>query len=347
MPWMAAATGQGLSRFAGKVERPVIVGGCPRSGTTLLRSMLHSHPEMAMPRETRFVIEAWQRRRTFGDLREEANRRRLAAWIFDRQQTLHRRFGLDHDLAVERLVAAPPTLGSILATPFLLYSEKHGKPRWGDKRPKYASRMVVVWDLFPDAQFVHIVRDPRACVASMRKLGWFDGKVAPAIEMWEHSINTVAAWRTRLAPDQLLEVTYEDLIAEPGRALTRIAGFSRLAADSGAVEQMLRYHERKEVRSERYHANLAGPPDPGRVSGWRTVLDQDEIALVERATGPLMATFGYEPVAEGVTPPAGLRRSLWAERRRRQAARLELSLRDRARRILTSKQPLAAVTAER
>jgi hypothetical protein len=165
--------------------------------------------------------------------------------------------------------------------------------------------------------------------------------------MWEHSINAVAGWRARLAPDQLLEVAYEDLIAEPDRILTRIAGFSRLAADSDAVEQMLRYHERKEIRSERYHANLAGPPDPARVSGWRAVLDVDEIALIERATGPLMATFGYEPVAEGVTPPAGLRRSLWAERRRRQAARLERSLRDRARQLASNGQPLAAVTAER
>jgi hypothetical protein len=347
MPWMAAMTGVGPSRFVEKVDRPLIVGGCPRSGTTLLRSMLHSHPEMAMPRETRFVIEAWQRRRAFGDLREAANRRRLAAWIFDRPQSLHRRFGLDHDLAVEQLVAAPPTLGSILATPFLLYSEKHGKPRWGDKRPKYASRMVVVWDLFPAAQFVHIVRDPRACVASMRKLGWFEGRIAPAIEMWEHSINTVAAWRARLAPDQLLEVAYEDLVTEPDRVLARLAAFSRLAADGDAVGRMLRYHERKEVRSERYHANLASPPDPTRASSWTTVLDPDEIALVERATGPLMATFGYEPVAEGVTPSAGLRRSLWVERRRRQAARLELSLRDRARKLLSNGQPLAAVTAER
>jgi hypothetical protein len=344
---MTTATDVRLSRFGEKVERPVIVGGCPRSGTTLLRSMLHSHSEMAMPRETRFVIEAWQRRRAFGDMRQAENRRRLAAWIFDQPQTLHRRFGLDRDFAVERLVAAPPTLGSVLATPFLLYSEKHGKPRWGDKRPKYASRMTAVWDLFPDAQFVNVVRDPRACVASMRKLGWFDGRIAPALEMWEHSITTVAAWASRLASDQILEVAYEDLVTEPDVVLARIARFSRLAADSEAIQQMLRYHERKEVRSERYHSNLASPPDPARVSGWHTVLEPDEIALIEHAVGPRMAELGYEAVAGGSTPPADLRRSLWAERRRRQAARLKLSLLDRARKLGSNGQPLAAVTTER
>jgi hypothetical protein len=60
-----------------------------------------------------------------------------------------------------------------------------------------------------------------------------------------------------------------------------------------------------------------------------------------------MAELGYEAVAGGSTPPADLRRSLWAERRRRQAARLKLSLLDRARKLGSNGQPLAAVTTER
>ena len=41
-----------LSRYAQERDRPVIVGACPRSGTTLLRTMLNSHPEIGVPRET-------------------------------------------------------------------------------------------------------------------------------------------------------------------------------------------------------------------------------------------------------------------------------------------------------
>src|SRR6187551_3800317 len=98
-----------LSEFAALPDRPVMIGGCPRSGTTLLRTMLHAHPELAIPRETRFVLESWGRRRKFGDLREEANRRRLARWIFMREKTDANRLGLDPEAAVERLVAAAPT----------------------------------------------------------------------------------------------------------------------------------------------------------------------------------------------------------------------------------------------
>jgi hypothetical protein len=350
---------QTLSRFAGQPGRPVIVGGSPRSGTTLLRTMLNSHPELAMPRETRFVIEAWEARTRFGDLREAASRRRLAHWIFECEDSsrssparsfragrgspgLARRFGLDRETAIGRLVAAPPTLGSVLATCFVLYAERHEKPRWGDKRPKYAAQMAAVWDLFPNAHFINVIRDPRSCVASMRRLGWYGHNIVPAVELWERSVKTVDSWRRRLAKDQLLDVRFEDLLADPADTLTELTSFAGLAADGGAVEQMLRYHERREVRSERYHANLSRPPDPSRVDAWRDELDVKEIAFVEDAAASLMRRQGYEPVADGVSPPAQLVRELRARRRRSAAGRWKLAWKDRVRKRVTHRHPLAA-----
>ena len=331
-----------VSRFAGQPDRPVIIGACPRSGTTLLRTMLHCHPELAIPRETRFVLEAWKRRKEFGDLREAANRRRLARWIFKREKSQGRRLGLDPSEAIQRVAAAPPTLGSLLATCFLLYAEKHGKPRWGDKRPKYAARMTAVWDLFPNAHFINVVRDPRACVASMRRLGWYDGRIAPAVELWERSIATVGSWRPKLASDQLLDVRFEDLVAGPVPTLTRVAEFVGVSGDEGTIEQMLRYHEREESRSERYHANVSRPLDPARLSAWADVLDAAEVAFVEEATGPTMRRFGYEPVSDGVSPPANLLRDLRARRMRQTAAGWALATTDRVQKLVTHRHPLAA-----
>jgi hypothetical protein len=62
--------GERLSTFVGQPDRPLIIGGRPRSGTTLLRTMLQTGPEVAIPRETRFVLEAQRERRRFGDLRD-------------------------------------------------------------------------------------------------------------------------------------------------------------------------------------------------------------------------------------------------------------------------------------
>jgi sulfotransferase family protein len=302
--------------------------------------MLNSHPELAMPRETRFVLESWQRRSRFGDLRELDNRRRLAHWIFRRNGSRYRRLRLDPDEAVERLEAAPPTLGSMLATCFILYAEKDDKPRWGDKRPTYAARMAAIWRLFPNAHFINVVRDPRGCVASMRKLGWYEGQVAPAVELWERSLATVNEWRAQLSPDQLLEVKYEELVADPEPTLGRIAAWAGLPHDAGSVEQMLRYYEREERRSQRYHSNVSRPPDPTRATEWTKVLEPGEVAFVEQATRPLMEQYGYEPIANATDAPAGLRRQLRKRRRRQGLTERKLVLTDWIQKV-TYPRPLA------
>jgi hypothetical protein len=304
--------------------------------------MFHAHPELAIPRETRFVLESWTRRRRFGDLADPANRLRLAEWIFVRGKTDANRLGLDPEEAVDRLVGAPPTLGSLLAECFVMFAEKHGKPRWGDKRPLYAARIAAIFDLFPSAHFVHVVRDPRACIASLRKLNWYEGSIVPSVELWERSVKAVDAMRPRLAADQLLDIRYEELVLAPEGTLEDVARFVGAATDEGALEQMMRYHEVKEKRSRRYHSNLERPLDASRVSGWKESLSREEIAFVEEATAPLMERWGYERIAGDAAAPAELLEQLDAKRKQQAAARRRLLWRDRLRKYVTHRHPVAA-----
>src|SRR3954469_5670339 len=91
-------------------DRPIIVVGCPRSGTTMLQLMLHAHPRIAIPPETRFMLAAYRERRDFGDLGVADNRRALARWIVDRRETRFRDLGLDAGAVVEHIAAGPGTL---------------------------------------------------------------------------------------------------------------------------------------------------------------------------------------------------------------------------------------------
>src|SRR5215471_17881514 len=95
-------------------DRPIFVLGCPRSGTTLLQLMLHAHPRIAIPPETRFVLTSYQARNSFGDLRDAASRRALASSIVGERSTLFYDLGLDADDVLDEIVAGPPTLGSAL-----------------------------------------------------------------------------------------------------------------------------------------------------------------------------------------------------------------------------------------
>ncbi|MQA87837.1 MAG: hypothetical protein GEV03_25240 [Streptosporangiales bacterium] len=133
----------------------------------------------------------------------------------------------------------------------------HGKPRWGDKRPMYDQHLDAIFAMFPDAQFVHLVRDPRATVASVRRVGWSGGDVVAPTELWGRSLRAVDAWRGRLAPDQLLEIRYEDLVMEPRATMERVCGFLGLAAEG--IDNMLAFHEHGDIPQNRHHWQVSRP----------------------------------------------------------------------------------------
>jgi len=110
-------------------DRPIFILGCPRSGTTLLQLMLHAHPRIAIPPETRFVLTSYEARNTFGDLRREPSRAALANSIVRERQTLFYDLGLDADEIFAEIMAGPPTLGSAIGIVFGAYARRFGKPR--------------------------------------------------------------------------------------------------------------------------------------------------------------------------------------------------------------------------
>lgn len=330
-----------LSPYAGEPDRPVFVGACPRSGTTLLRAMLNHHPELAIPRESRFVLEAWRRRTDFGDLRERRNRRQLARWIFRRKTARPGRFGVRPRKGVRRLVAAPPTIGSVLGTCFALYAENQRKPRWGDKRPLYIRHLDAVFAMFPDAQFLTMVRDPRAIVASIRKLGWYD--VPTSIAIWQAAIAATERWKQRLAPDQLLQIRYEDLVDDPEVVLGRVTQF--LGLDPAGIGSMLSFHTETDVPQNKYHWRVSQPVTTDAIRSWEKSLNPEEVALVEYATAGAMARLGYEPVAEGIHVPASLKRAYHRARWDRTVKRYRWEIGELYRRTIYRAPVAARLTA--
>lgn len=330
------------SPYAGMPDRPVFVGACPRSGTTLLRTMLNTHPDLAVPRETRYLVSIWENRGRWTNLSERKRRTRLAKVIYGSEWTLADRLRTTQEVAVERFAAAPPTLGSLLGTTLALYAEATGKKRWGDKRPMYARYLDAIFGMFPDTQFVNVVRDPRASVASMRKLGWFNGEIAPAVELWERSVQAVVPWREVLAADQYLDIRYEDLVHDPDALLYRITEFLGLATDS--VPQMLRYYERNDETAEKYHWRLNQPVTTDTLRAWESVLDPDEVALIEWVSGERMDALGYERTAGSRKPPNALRGAYRRYHRRVMLRRRKIELTELRRRFDYREPVMAKLT---
>lgn len=284
---------------------PFIVG-VNRSGTTLLRLMLDSHPELTIPPETHFVPEMIRLAR-----RENTTRKRLV-----RAATDHPRwgdFGLDEAVLLERLQEVKPlTPAESIRVFYDLYAEKEGKPRWGDKTPRYMRAMPRIERALPEARFIHLIRDGRDVALSQAERA-LDGE-APAItevaERWRRRIETARQHAADLG-DYYLEVRYEDLVGDPEAALRRICEFIELPYHAA----MLDYHERAATRltemdrdlgtgengpvrtgNERLagHAMTTEPPSTDRCGRWRDEMSEIDEAEFERVAGRLLADLGYE-----------------------------------------------------
>jgi hypothetical protein len=273
-------------------DRPIIVLGCPRSGTTLMQVMLHSHPRIAIPPETRFLLRAYERRLEFGDLRLRRNRRKLARFIVRRRGSRFKDLGLDRRPVKRKIIQGPPTLGSALGVVFREYAARFGRERWGDKRPYYHQHIEAILRLFPDAQLVYLLRDPRDCVASLKRMSWWKQDSYHSIAAWaeaaDHFEEAARRW-----PDAIAPVRFERLVTDPDRELRALCAWLGEEYDPAMAEPQatapLAVPERKH-----WHAQTLSAPTPERVGRGRKELEPWELALCEAVVGDRMERLGYE-----------------------------------------------------
>jgi hypothetical protein len=341
------------SAFADQEKRPLFIGACPRSGTTLLRGLLNNHPDLAIPPETNVLIPVWKKRARYGDLSVPENKLRLAEWIYDSRgqggMRLRRARFFTRDQAIERVMAAPPTLGSVYATVFEMFAEAKGKSRWGDKRPRYAGMLDMIFALFPNAQFVNLVRDPRGAAASQAPLGWDDeDKALPsAICTWEWSVRRVDWYAPRLRPDQLLDIRFEDMVSDPEGILARICAFAKLRHEPDVIQHMIEA-PRRGVYNEGWHDRLAEPITTDPIDHWKERLQPHEAALVEHVAARHFRRFGYvrDPDLAADPCPGDLEKVKQQHTRRKKKWR-RYRFGELKRRHLTYRHPVAARPTER
>lgn len=274
------------------LDRPVLVCGVGRSGTSLVQSMLNAHPAVAVPPEThffrRYVAAPARRRRleasSLPAVREELER-----------DTYLARAALD----VERLLAAERPgavdLARVYRTLLAAYAERAGKPRAGDKDPRMLDEPLALRDTLPAARVIHLVRDPRDVLLSRTRAAW-----AASRPWWSHVFACREQLRRgrergrRLFGEAWLEVRYEELVVDPESSLRSICAHIEVDYDPA----MLAFSESAKglVGADElaWKRETLGPLLPGNREKWRSELSPLQVRFVETAGGDWFEELGYE-----------------------------------------------------
>lgn len=279
-------------------ERPPFnfIVGCPRSGTTLIRIMLNESTTMALFPESR-IISRYARHRNryersdFFDVGRFAmdvlNHEKAFQWKLD-ETNFRRQLGKDK----------PTTYPDAVRSLFRAFAAQHGKAMYGDKTPTYVMDIPLIARMFPEARFVHVIRDGRKTALSLLENRFVSSSVPHAMRYWAARVQAARTAGAFLPAERYMEYRHEDLVRSPDTKLREITAFMGIPFE----DAMLSYHE-KQRSSEHYGSrNMDKPPTETR--DWRQQMSREDLRLCEILDGSLLTELGYElETTAGVDEP--------------------------------------------
>ena len=253
----------------------VVIGGSPRSGTTLLRSILGRHPAIAsLPETTVFLHRVSSPKDIAAQTGLPAGE--IAAWQRQSRSQMEfiERF---HDRVLDR----------------------SGKRVWAEKTPWNVMRFGFVRRRFPHAKLVHIVRDGRDVVCSLRGKPFAKAEHS-APDSAETARRCALQWRTGVAAGlrfrgdpAYYELRYEDLVRAPEPTLRALMAFLHIPWDGSLV----RAPSAASAHSD--ESKAAGRVFTSSIGRWRAELSGEDRAAIALLTAPLLAELNYDSGAGG------------------------------------------------
>ena len=184
-------------------SRPIFVVGSPRSGTSIISQAIDAHPRIFCPYwETGLFVR-------YQDMLDGQ-----LVWSMKQKNAmpLARRDFIDW-------------IRRSLEDLMLRFAAASGKERWCEKTPAHVFHMGLIAEVFPDAQFVHMVRNGREVVRSLMQMEWAPRSSMWSVRRWVDSVRAGRKIGAALPASQYIEIRYEDLLASPRETLQHLCAF--------------------------------------------------------------------------------------------------------------------------
>lgn len=278
----------------------IFIVGMGRSGTTLLRTILDAGEECVFATESKIIIH----------LKQKYNHKKnwsielIDEFLTDlyKETKFRVSWGISKEELREKFVSLPmekitfPLLCKMIYLSYPSFFPKNKIKIIGDKNPTYSIFIPELLEIFPDAKFIHLIRDYRDCILSNKRLFKRQSLFALS-QLWKIYNSWITVYSKKF-PDRFYFLKYEDLAIEPEKKVREICQFTGLEFNLA----MLDYHEKLNEKYDKeaniliphVHPNLLKKVNTENIGKWKTEFsleDQKKIAFILDEYG---CRYGYD-----------------------------------------------------
>jgi len=269
---------------------PVFIGGCDRSGTTLLGAILGTHPNIVCIPESQFKTDVY-----FTLKKEKDENNLLKAFNMIISHWRFKIWELDISLPIKYIESPNFTYPKLIEYIVKQYANKVCKRNptiWIDHTPSNLKYAITLNNLFNNnAKFIHIVRDGRGVASSIIPLDWGPNNIIKAAYWWTERVAYGLAAESFLGNDKIIRVRYEDLVINPSVTIKQLCSFLNIDYH---YEMIKGYGFNVPRFTKEQHLLVGKPPNSSRANVWEKKLSSRKIEIFEYLTGDFLCYLGYE-----------------------------------------------------
>lgn len=272
------------------MSNPIFIFGSARSGTSLLSRIIDSHPNIGVPFESQLYNTFYPWLKYYGDLSDVKNQRSLLGDILltdpmqgwdpqpDINETLSNVKRNSFDGLVEALIGA--------------WATKRNKKRWGEKTPWHVYFWREILNGFPDAKFIHIVRDGRDASLSWKAARFGPKHIYPLAKKWRNYLDVISEFEKEVDSSSIYELRYEDLLDNPESIVREMCVF----IGEEYSEEMLNFYKNPALypTDKGNEENLAKPLMNSNKEKWKSQLNEKEREVFEAVAGEYLEKYNYQ-----------------------------------------------------
>ena len=280
-----------LKAATARRDGPIFIAGLDRTGKTLLAAMVGSHSRIAISAVGSNMWTLFAGR--FGDLADDANAERCIGALLAYKHVAY----LQPDGARLRrdFLAGPRTYGRLFGLLQEQHAERLGKPRWGDQTGLVERYADAIFDAYPHAVMIHVIRDPRDRFEAALRM-WPDGRLGAGGATARWNMSAGLAERNAARHGRRYRVQrYEDLVRSPEATMRDVCEFIGETFEP----EMLAMGAMPSYRAKLSEGRTVPTDDlvtAAHVGRFRESLRAREIRFIQDHARAGMRRHGYEPV---------------------------------------------------